>query len=117
MSLRNRLQRVRRGKKLPEVYYRREQQEKAIVAKHQRSLTEAKALLDLTPDTEREWKRVTRQREFKAEADPKFLLSYEAFVEEFGMCPEPKYHLCKVKEHYVTWNKHTCEWRRFLNGY
>ena len=119
MSVKARLRRAERGNvRKKDIYIDRYQQEDLIIRDIRFSLSEARSgsiHWDAMPETIREWESLCKMKIFKDEANPQFLLSFDAFIQEFGTCTNPGYHLRLVKKHYTTWTKYTCEWRKHVN--
>ena len=116
MSLRNRLSRARRGKTLPDIYLNLQDQAEQIIHSIKISLSEANAYYEDVPRTHREWDRLRQNNVFKNEADPIYLVSFDAFVAEFGTCTKKCIHLYKTNKHHTTWNRHNTRWGRKIRS-
>lgn len=100
-----------KGKALPDVYKDLPEQAARIIQQIRLSLTEANNYYDSMPDTWKEWDRLRQDNTFKNEARPEYIYSFDAFVEEFGICTDPKQgHLKKINKAHTTWNKHNTMW-------
>lgn len=112
MSLRNRLLRAQRGNALPDIYKSLPGQIAKTIQKITQDLCVARSYYDGIPDTRKEWDRLRQNNEFKNQALPEYIFSFDAFVLEFGTCTKDKTHLRKAKREFTTWTKYTTIWSK-----
>jgi len=96
---------------LPSIYKNLPEQAAAIIQRVKNSLSEASSTYyDGIPTTWKEWDRLRQNNDFKNQALPEYIYSFDAFVGEFGTCTKNKPHLKKVKKDFTTWTKYTTVW-------
>ena len=93
-----RLQRTLKGRGVKNIFTNFEQQTARIISRVLGAAQNARGYpdyYDAVPDTYREWNRLRTNLNFKNEAPHQLISSFDAFVEEFGMCKRGKTRLAK----------------------
>lgn len=113
-----RLQRTRNGRGVKNIFTNFEEQTAHIISKVLEAAQNARGYpdyYDAVPDTYKEWNRLRTNLNFKNEAPHQLISSFDAFVEEFGMCKRGKKYLVKINKKHTQWKWDYCKWSKTIH--